>query len=158
LRLHPLCPAKNVGHAQPGGEGVALRRFHQPERDGLGVSCSVRNHASQFPPQLLVGTKLPKRGPRGEEEKVRLAPAIRRAESCHGNGGSTERAYNASPLMLATTPIVRIPDPVETSMGSEVINVPMRSRRQPLMVREAGPDTSWPQGAAHVNVEASAKL
>jgi hypothetical protein len=109
-------------------------------------------------PPLQSLPKLPKRGPRGEEEKVCLAPAIRRAESGHGNGGSTERAYNASPLMLATTPIVRIPDPVETSMGSEVINVPVRSRRQPLMVRDAGSNTSWPHRAAHINVETSTEL
>ena len=42
-------------------------------------------------------------------------------------------------------------------MGSQVINVPVRSQRQLLMVRDAGPDTSRPDRAAHVNVETSAK-
>jgi hypothetical protein len=60
--------------------------------------------------------------------------------------------------MLATNPVVRIPDPVETGMGSQVINVPVRSRRRLLMVRNAGSDTSRPVRAAHVNVETSAKL
>jgi hypothetical protein len=60
--------------------------------------------------------------------------------------------------MLATNPVVRIPDPVEAGMGSQVINVPVRSRRQLLMVRNAGSDTSRPVRAAHVNVETSAKL
>ena len=60
--------------------------------------------------------------------------------------------------MLATNPVVRIPNPVETSMGSQVINVPVRSQRQLLMVRDAGSDTSRPDRAAYVNVEASSKL
>jgi hypothetical protein len=42
-------------------------------------------------------------------------------------------------------------------MGSQVINVPVRSQRQLLMVRHAGSDTSRPNRAAHVNVETSAK-
>jgi hypothetical protein len=113
---------------------------------------SLPNNPLRFLPKLL------KRGPPREEEKVRLAPAIRRAESSDGNGGSPQRADNASPSMLATNPVVRIPDPVETAMGSQVINVPVRSRRQPLMVRDAGSDTSRPHRAAHVNVEPSSKL
>jgi hypothetical protein len=60
--------------------------------------------------------------------------------------------------MLATSPVVRIPDPVETGMGSQVINVPVRSQRQLLVVRDAGPHTSRPERAAYVNVETSAKL
>jgi hypothetical protein len=60
--------------------------------------------------------------------------------------------------MLATNPVVRIPDPVETGMGSQVIDVPVRSRRQLLMVRHAGSDTSRPDRAAYVNVETSSKL
>jgi hypothetical protein len=60
--------------------------------------------------------------------------------------------------MLATNPVVRIPDPVEAGMESQVINVPARSRRQLLMVRDAGSDTSRPERAAHVNVETSSKL
>jgi hypothetical protein len=60
--------------------------------------------------------------------------------------------------MLATNPVVRIPDPVDTGMGSQVINVPVRSRRQLPMVRDAGLHTSRPQGAAHVNVETAPKL
>jgi len=43
-------------------------------------------------------------------------------------------------------------------MGSQVINVPVRSQRQLLMVRDAGSDTSRPDRAAYVNVEASSKL
>jgi hypothetical protein len=106
----------------------------------------------RFLPKLLEGW------PPREEEKVRLAPAIRRAEPRHGNGGASQRAHIASPLMLATNPVVRIPNPVETSMGSQVINVPVRSQRQLLMVRDAGSDTSRPDRAAYVNVEASSKL
>jgi len=60
--------------------------------------------------------------------------------------------------MLATNPAVRIPDPVETGMGSQVINVPVRARRQLPMVRDAGSDTSRPHRAAHVNVETPSKL
>jgi hypothetical protein len=60
--------------------------------------------------------------------------------------------------MLATNPVVTIPNPVETGMGSQVINVPVRSQRQLLMVRDTGSHTSRPDRAAHVNVETSAKL
>ena len=60
--------------------------------------------------------------------------------------------------MLATNPVVRIPDPIETGMGSQVINVPLGARRQLLMVRDAGPDTSRPGRAADVNVDTSSKL
>jgi hypothetical protein len=60
--------------------------------------------------------------------------------------------------MLATNPVVRIPDPVETGMGSQVIYVPVRSKRQLPMVRDAGSDTSRPHRAAHINVETSSKL
>jgi len=60
--------------------------------------------------------------------------------------------------MLATNPVVRVPDPVETGMGSQVINVPVRSQRRLLMVRDAGSDTSRPDRAAHVDVETSSKL
>jgi hypothetical protein len=60
--------------------------------------------------------------------------------------------------MLTTNPVVRIPDPVETGVGSQVINVPVRSQRQLLMVRDAGSETPRPHRAAHVNVETSSKL
>jgi hypothetical protein len=60
--------------------------------------------------------------------------------------------------MLATNPVVRIPDPVETGMGSQVIHVPVRSRRQLPMVRDAGSYTSRTERTAHVNVETSSKL
>jgi hypothetical protein len=60
--------------------------------------------------------------------------------------------------MLATNPVVRIPDPVETGMAPQVINVPVGSRRYFAMVCDAGPHTSRPQGAAHVNVETASKL
>ncbi len=60
--------------------------------------------------------------------------------------------------MLATNPVVRIPNPVETGMGSQVINVPVRSQRHLLMVRDAGSDTSRPDRAAHVDIETSSKL
>jgi hypothetical protein len=101
--------------------------------------------------------KLSERGPPGEEEKVRLAPAIRRAESHDGNRGSPQPADDASPLMLATNRAVRIPDPVEAGVGSEVVNVPVRSRRQLPMARDASPDASRPQGAADINVETASK-
>jgi hypothetical protein len=96
--------------------------------------------------------------PHCEEEKVRLALAIRRAEPGDGNGGSPQRADDASPLMLATNPAARIPDPIETGVGAQVINVPVGAWRQLLMVRDAGPDTSRPDRAADVNVETSLKL
>jgi hypothetical protein len=60
--------------------------------------------------------------------------------------------------MLATNPVVRIPDPVEAGMGSQVINVPVGSRRYLAMVRDAGLHTPRPQSAAHVNVETAMKL
>jgi hypothetical protein len=64
----------------------------------------------------------------------------------------------ASPLMLATNPAMGIPDPVEPRMGPQVINVPVRPPRHLLMVRDAGPHPTRPQGAAHVNVETTAQL
>lgn len=60
--------------------------------------------------------------------------------------------------MLATNPVVGIPDPLEADMAPQVINVPVRPRRHLLMVRDSRPHTSRPQGAAHVNVETSSKL
>jgi hypothetical protein len=60
--------------------------------------------------------------------------------------------------MLATNPVVRIPDPVEAGMGPQVVNVPVRSLRYLLMVRDAGPHASRPHGAANVNVETLSKL
>jgi hypothetical protein len=43
-------------------------------------------------------------------------------------------------------------------MGSQVINMPVRSRGYLAMVRDAAPHTSRPQGAAHVNVETATKV
>jgi hypothetical protein len=60
--------------------------------------------------------------------------------------------------MLSTNRVVRIPDPVEASVGPQVINVPVRSLRHLLMVRDAGSHTSRPHRAANVNVETSSKL
>jgi hypothetical protein len=60
--------------------------------------------------------------------------------------------------MLATNRAVGIPDPIEAGVGSEVINVPVRSRRQLPMVSDASPDASRPQGAANINVETASKL
>jgi hypothetical protein len=57
--------------------------------------------------------------------------------------------------MLATSPAVRRPNPVDPDVGPQVINMPVRSLRHLLMVRDAGPQASWPQGAADVNVIAS---
>jgi hypothetical protein len=60
--------------------------------------------------------------------------------------------------MLATNRAVRIPDPVEAGVGSEVINVPARLLRHLLVVRDASPDASRPQGATNINVETASKL
>ena len=60
--------------------------------------------------------------------------------------------------MLATDLVVRIPDPVEASVGTQVINVPVRSLRHLLMVRDTGLHTSRPHRAANVNVETSSEL
>jgi hypothetical protein len=49
-----------------------------------------------------------------------------------------------SPLMLAANPVVRIPDPVETGLTPQVINVPVRPLRRLLMVRDSGSHTSRP--------------
>ena len=43
-------------------------------------------------------------------------------------------------------------------MEPQVIDVPVRLLRHLLMVRDAGPHPSRPQGAANVNVETSPKL
>jgi hypothetical protein len=43
-------------------------------------------------------------------------------------------------------------------MRSQVIDVPVRSPRQLLVVRDAGSDTSRPDRAADVNVETEPKL
>jgi hypothetical protein len=61
-------------------------------------------------------------------------------------------------LVLATDPVVRIPDPLEAGMGPQVIDVPVRSLRHLLMVSDTGSDTSWPDRAANVNVKTSSKL
>jgi hypothetical protein len=102
--------------------------------------------------------ELPERRPLGEEEKVRRAVAIRGAESHDGNGSSAQGLDDASPLMLATNPAVRIPDPLKTSLGPQVINVPVRPLRNLVMVRNARAHTSRPERAAYVNVETSLKL
>jgi hypothetical protein len=60
--------------------------------------------------------------------------------------------------MLATDPVVRIPDPLEAGMGPQVINVPVRSLRHLLMVSDTSSDASRPNRAANVNVETSSKL
>jgi len=64
----------------------------------------------------------------------------------------------ASPAMLATRLLVRSPNPLEPRVGPQIINMPVRSLRQLLVVRKAGPQASRPQGAAHVNVEASTQF
>lgn len=60
--------------------------------------------------------------------------------------------------MLATSPAVRRPNPVEPGVGPQVINMPVRPLRHLLMVRDAGPQASRPQGAADVNVETSTQF
>ena len=60
--------------------------------------------------------------------------------------------------MLATSRIVRIPDPVDAGMGPQEINVPVRAVRHLLMVRDAGLNASRPQCTANVNVETSSQL
>jgi hypothetical protein len=102
--------------------------------------------------------ELPERGSLGEEEKVRLAVAVRRAESCDRNGSSAQGVDEASPLMLATNPVARIPDVFEAGVGPQIINVPVRSLRRLLMVYDAGSDTSRAERAADVNVETPSKL
>jgi hypothetical protein len=60
--------------------------------------------------------------------------------------------------MLATNPVVTIPDPVETHLGPQVINVPVRPLRHLAMVRDAGAHASRPERAAYVNIETTLKL
>ena len=60
--------------------------------------------------------------------------------------------------MLATGPAMRRPNPVEPRVRPQKINMPVRSVRHLLMVRDAGPQASRPQGAADVNVEASTQF
>jgi len=57
--------------------------------------------------------------------------------------------------MLVTNPAMGIPDPVEPRMGSQVIDVPVRPLRHLLVVRDAGPHATRPQGAANINVKTS---
>jgi len=64
----------------------------------------------------------------------------------------------ARPLVFATNRIVRIPDAVEPRMGPQVIDVPVRPRRNLPVVRDAAADASRPQGTADINVETSSQL
>jgi len=64
----------------------------------------------------------------------------------------------AGPLMLATNRAVTIPDAVESRMGAQIINVPVRPLRHLPMVRHAGADASRPQGTANISVETSMQV
>jgi hypothetical protein len=60
--------------------------------------------------------------------------------------------------MLATNLVVRVPDPVESGMEPQIINVPVRALRHLLMVRDAGPHPTRPLGAANINVKTSSQF
>jgi hypothetical protein len=60
--------------------------------------------------------------------------------------------------MFAANPAIGVPDPVESGVRPQVIDVPVRPLRCLLVVRNAGAHASRPEGAAHINVEAGSKL
>jgi len=59
--------------------------------------------------------------------------------------------------MLTADAADGIPDVIEACVGPQIINMPMRPLRHLLVARGASPHASRSQGAADINVEASAQ-
>jgi len=60
--------------------------------------------------------------------------------------------------MLQTPSVETVADFVESGMRSQVVDVPMRPKRELAMMGESGMDASRPERAANINVKARLKL
>jgi hypothetical protein len=60
--------------------------------------------------------------------------------------------------MLQALTVETVPDFFDAGMRSQVVDVPVRPARELKMVGESGPNTSRPEGAADIDIEARLKL
>ena len=93
-----------------------------------------------------------------EENEVRLASAIAGSKADQRNGGSFGQADAFCPDMLQALTVETVPDFFDAGMRSQVVDVPVRPARELKMVGESGPNTSRPEGAADIDIEARLKL
>ena len=93
-----------------------------------------------------------------EEEEVRLASAIGGSKTDQRNGGSFGQADAFCPDMLQALTVETVPDFFDVDMRSQVVDVPVRPAWGLEMMRKPGTDTSRPEGAADIDVEARLKL
>ena len=93
-----------------------------------------------------------------EEVKVGVASAIRGPETRRRDRCLLHLLHHACPLVLASFPIVPEPNGMKPGVRSQIVDVPVRSCGQLLVVGDPGPQATRPQRAAKVNVIPALKL
>jgi len=93
-----------------------------------------------------------------EEEEVRLASAIGGSKADQRNGGSFRTFDAFRPNMLQTPTVATVPDFFDSGMRPQVVDVPVRLKRDLEMMGESGANASWPERAADIDIKARLKL
>ena len=93
-----------------------------------------------------------------EEVKVRRAAAIRGSIPGDRDCCVLHLQHRACPLVLVSSPIVGEPHGMKPSVRSQIVDVPVRSCGQLLMVGDPGTQATRPQRAPQVNVIPALKL
>jgi len=88
-----------------------------------------------------------------EEQQVRGAAAVRRAEPEQGHGRPREIAENLRPDVLSGHRIVGVPYGVEDQLAEEIIDVPVPDVRPASVTPNPGPHASGTAGASDVHIE-----
>ena len=94
------------------------------------------------------------RRPPAEAKQMGSAPAVGGAESGQRCLSARQLEQHARPLVFPAPRIVRVPDASQSGMQAQVIDVPVRPRRQLPVMRQARTDTAGTEGAANVHIPA----
>src|SRR5574341_1952260 len=85
-----------------------------------------------------------------EEEKMRFAATVRRAE-CRDGFPTRHLSQHRGPLMLPTHGIAAVPELVQPGVRPEVIDVPVGSLGRPRVMRDPGAQASRTQCASDIH-------
>ena len=89
-----------------------------------------------------------------EAKQMGPAPAVGGAEPGQRHLGARQLQQHVRPLVFAAPRIVRVPDALQSGPQAQVIDVPVRPRGQPAVMRQAPANAAGTEGAANVHVPA----
>lgn len=87
-----------------------------------------------------------------EANQMRRTRAVRRAEAVQRHLSARQLLHHPCPFMLPAGRVMRVPHAFQLGVQTQMVDVPVRPRRQLPVMRQSGADAAGAEGAADVNV------